>query len=178
MGLTDIVGILLDHGANLSVTNNRGHTPLYAAALGGHRDVVKMLMAEGADHGKAPSPLHFVKDPGVLAVLLEDGADVDATTKDGDTPLLAVLSCGYIEVICSGIVQERYRQRSQIMCQPHKGATTAPSLSTLPGSPVSPIIPANWQQTLWVCPAGSSDTAGLWCLRAFLWRLLASEPWG
>ena len=97
----------MKHDADLSVVDKRGYTPLYAAALAGHRDTVKALLAAGADHGAAPSPLHFVKDPGVLALLLEDGADVDATTQDGDTPLLAALSRGYMEVNSPELVQER-----------------------------------------------------------------------
>ena len=98
----DIVELLVEHDADLSAVDKRGYTALYAAALAGHPDIVKALLAAGAHHGAAPSPLHFVKDPGVLALLLEDGADVYATIEDGDTPLLAALSRGYMEVNCSG----------------------------------------------------------------------------
>ncbi len=94
----DIVELLVEHDADLSAVDKRGYTALYAAALAGQRDAVKALLAAGADYGEAPSPLHFVKDPGVLALLLEDGAEVDAATEDGDTPLLAAVSRGYLEV--------------------------------------------------------------------------------
>ncbi len=98
VGSLDIVKLLLSLDATHSKLDNKGRSPLYAAALAGHPDIVKALLDAGADHGKAPSPLHFVQDPKVLAVLLEDGADEEDSTKDGETPLLAALRCGYMEV--------------------------------------------------------------------------------
>ncbi len=98
VGSPELVKIFLSLNAKHSTVEMEGRSPLYAAALAGHRDIVKALLDGGADHGKAPRPLHFVQDPEVLAVLLEDSADVDGPTKDQETPLLAALRCGYMEV--------------------------------------------------------------------------------
>ena len=98
MGSLDIVNLLLSHKATHSVLDNKGRSPLYAAALAGHQNSVRTLLEAGADHGRAPSPLHSVRDPEVLAVLLEDGADPHKPDLSGETPLQAAFRCGHTEV--------------------------------------------------------------------------------
>ena len=38
----------LDHGADVSVVDNNGKTPLHYACWRGHRDIVQLLIAYGA----------------------------------------------------------------------------------------------------------------------------------
>ena len=46
----EVVKVLLDNGANISMTNADGRTPLESAASNGHLEVVKLLLAsEGTD---------------------------------------------------------------------------------------------------------------------------------
>lgn len=72
-----------------------GETPLHRAALGGHLDIVRLLVDSGADvnatnteHGS--TPLHDAASKGhtqVVDVLLASGAAVDVKTRRGFTPL-------------------------------------------------------------------------------------------
>jgi ankyrin repeat protein len=47
-GDTDIVRLLVEHGADVNATNPRGHTVLYCAGGHGHLDTVLLLLKEGA----------------------------------------------------------------------------------------------------------------------------------
>ena len=64
-GLRDIVGLLLDSDADVSIANNCSETPLHAAARSGNKEII----------GK----------------LVQYGADLDATDKEGCTPLIRLL---------------------------------------------------------------------------------------
>ncbi|KAJ1486873.1 ankyrin repeat-containing domain protein, partial [Baffinella frigidus] len=45
----EVVQLLLEHGADSSVKNNRGQTVLHWAALLDHREVALLLVTGGAD---------------------------------------------------------------------------------------------------------------------------------
>ena len=69
----EVVKLLLEKGADLSVASADGWTPLNAAADSGHLEVVKLL--------------------------LDKGADVSVASADGWTPLYSVASNGHLEVV-------------------------------------------------------------------------------
>ena len=48
-GDTEIVRLLIDHDADVNVTNQRGHTVLYCAGGHGHLDTVRLLLENNAD---------------------------------------------------------------------------------------------------------------------------------
>ena len=48
-GFANIVYLLLKHGANIDKQNGEGATALMMAAMAGNIDIVKILMAKGAD---------------------------------------------------------------------------------------------------------------------------------
>ena len=48
-GLTTIVKILLDHGANPNLQNTNGVTALISAAYLGKKEIVQLLLSHGAD---------------------------------------------------------------------------------------------------------------------------------
>ena len=48
-GDTGIVRLLIEHGANVNVANERGHTVLYCAGGHAHLDTVELLLGNGAD---------------------------------------------------------------------------------------------------------------------------------
>ena len=61
-GARDIVKLLIDAGADVSLANNQSLTPLHSMARSGNKDIIKLL--------------------------LDAGADINATDKEGRTPLL------------------------------------------------------------------------------------------
>ncbi len=69
-------------------------TPLHYAAGWGHKEIVELLIAEGADvnamNGAGQTPLHFAAQEGqkeIVELLIAKGADVNAKTNNGTTPL-------------------------------------------------------------------------------------------
>ena len=50
-GNVEIIRFLIDHGANLHVTDSNGSTPLHIASQSGQLEAVKLLLRRGADIG-------------------------------------------------------------------------------------------------------------------------------
>jgi hypothetical protein len=77
--------------------NAAGETPLMLAALRGRLDWVQLLAKRGAAINRAGwTALHYAcsgPDEGVVAWLLAQGAEVDARSPNGSTPLM--LAAGY-----------------------------------------------------------------------------------
>jgi ankyrin repeat protein len=86
--------------------------PLEQAALKGHTETIKCLIAQGRDINarniRGYSPLHLVVAKGnteVVQLLLENGAEVDAVATDsGCTPLHYAASLGHAE-LCELLVR-------------------------------------------------------------------------
>jgi len=83
-GLAQVVK-LLDSGADIDRRNERGRTPLTAAAAYGQRDIARLLLDRGADINcelaTGASPLAIAAMEGhseIVALLLDQGANVDA----------------------------------------------------------------------------------------------------
>ena len=71
-GHTDIVRLLIAHGADVNAQSSSGNTPLMYACAGGHEEVVR--------------------------VLLEAGAHVEDHNENGHTPLMEAASAGHCTV--------------------------------------------------------------------------------
>ena len=62
-GAAEIVGLLLDHGADTERTSDHGNTPLHSASANGNRAIVELLLANGANvaaataDGRTPADL-------------------------------------------------------------------------------------------------------------------------
>jgi ankyrin repeat protein len=112
-GHNDVAEFLLANGADVNATSNNGHVPwyegkvnghnavtildnnygfapLHLAALNGHKDVVELLVAKGANvnANNGGTPLHRAAGhKEVMEFLLAHGADVNAKANNGETPL-------------------------------------------------------------------------------------------
>ena len=116
-GHTYIVRILLEQGADPSVRDSVGTTALIAAEARGYDRIVSLLRASSADKGAAEvRPLNRNNNPPAdsrmslqravdqgdvrhVNALISSGADVNARTEDGWTPLMMATIKGYTEVV-------------------------------------------------------------------------------
>lgn len=112
-GNAEIVGMLLNAGANVNVGYNpaslvdSGPTPLYNAAAKGDMDMIELLLSKGADtdaiDADGQTPVYGAIENNKAASvkrLLEAGADVDTHDNNGYTPLIFALeSRSTLEVV-------------------------------------------------------------------------------
>ena len=88
---TEAIRYVLAHGADVTVVDEEGHTPLHVAVSGGYRrlGIVQALLEHGAnpntldEEGKTPLN-HVSHDPDMVRLLIRHGADVAL----GDNPIL------------------------------------------------------------------------------------------
>jgi len=91
---TELVKLLLEHGADARAKSKHGETALHSAASRGDTEIAAMLIERGADVNAEISggttPLHQGSWNGheeILKLLLAKGAEVDPKTTGGVTPL-------------------------------------------------------------------------------------------
>lgn len=99
--------MLIVHPAAANRRSKRGYMPIHFAAIAGHAEVAKALLAKGAlvdavdKHGR--TALHFTAyscQKEVARLLLDRGADVNARTQiKGWTPLHWAASYGYRDFV-------------------------------------------------------------------------------
>lgn len=95
-GQKSIVQIFLKKGGiNVNKRDAEGNTPLYYACLKGFRDIVTILLDNDADvsiaNNSSEIPLHATARSGnkeIIGKLIQYGANLDATDKEGRTPLI------------------------------------------------------------------------------------------
>jgi len=95
-----IVGRLVERGADVHARSASGFTPMLFAAQQGNIEIARMLMAAGsgvnADRD-GPAPLMVAVGSAQIPFalfLLEQGADANASNRDGETALHAAISIG------------------------------------------------------------------------------------
>jgi uncharacterized protein len=78
--------------------NDKGETPLMMSALKGHLDLTQILLRQGAQINKSGwGPLHYaVSGPSfpVVELLVKQGADIEARSPNGTTPLMMAARYG------------------------------------------------------------------------------------
>jgi len=95
-GQTDVVALLIRHGADVNAISGAS-VPLHVACAFGNIDTVRVLARAGGDVNRADdtgkTPLHLAvmaafDRSDVVDVLLEHGADPTRKNADGQTPLM------------------------------------------------------------------------------------------
>lgn len=86
--------------------NAQDESPLMMAALRGHVEAVRILIARDADVNKPGwAPLHYAatgtqpQQPEIIALLLEHHAFIDAASPNGSTPLMMAVHYGTREAV-------------------------------------------------------------------------------
>lgn len=92
-----LAAILIERGANTQLASDDGHTPLGLAIAGRSPEIVAMLIEHGADacqtfpaQWASSTALHlasYIGDISIVALLMENGADVEAVVVQMQTPL-------------------------------------------------------------------------------------------
>jgi ankyrin repeat protein len=90
--------LLADARTQLDAANSADETPVMMAALRGNLDWTKRLLERGARLNKPGwTPLHYAAtgpEASVVAMLLERGAAIEATSPNGTTPLMMAARYG------------------------------------------------------------------------------------
>jgi uncharacterized protein len=83
---------------NINAANKAGETALMLAALRGNEEWVRRLLAGGAEVNRAGwTPLHYAasgSETKLVALLLDKGADIEAPSPNGTTPLMMAARYG------------------------------------------------------------------------------------
>ena len=88
-------------GIDINKRDESGNTPLIYACMKNSREIVKMLLENGADaaleNQRSRAPIHFAAEIGnyeIVSMLVGAGADVNCADRDGVTPLMLMAQNG------------------------------------------------------------------------------------
>jgi len=101
----NMAAFLISKGADVNTKNNWGWMPLHNAIGNGHREIVELLTANGADVNMGNwigTPLHLAVRGGhrdIAELLIAKGADVNAKNKSGRTALDIAVDQGHTEIV-------------------------------------------------------------------------------
>jgi hypothetical protein len=136
---------LLASASTINQADGSGFTPLYAAAVHGHEQMVAALLAAGAtptqSHPRIKSALHLAAEQGneqVVAMLLAAGAVVN--TNKGVGALVSAAVCGHMGVV-GLLLKALARESGQQQQQQAHGSTQQSEKTNLLQFLVSAALP-------------------------------------
>jgi hypothetical protein len=102
-GHTEIVRLLLEHGADPNMENTNGDTPLLISSNNGHTEISKLLLEHGADPNieNTNTPLNLAAVKGhteIAKLLLEHGAEPNILINN-TTALISATHKEYTEIV-------------------------------------------------------------------------------
>jgi ankyrin repeat protein len=104
---------LLNRGADVHFSGNRGIRPIVFAIMGGHLEVVKTLIEHGANKEDSSeetydtTPIIWAtlwNQVTIVDFLIEENVNINHTTKKGQTALLIACEKGYTDIVISLIL--------------------------------------------------------------------------
>lgn len=132
LGDAETAEVLLNAGADMSITDIRGHVPILTACLSGHVNVVRLLLENAADINSITldgyTSLHLACVYGyveIVELLISYGADLCATTEAKWTPLYLASHSGHLEVVKLLLEHEVAREETERVLSPLMGACRA-----------------------------------------------------
>ena len=106
---TEIINLLLEHGADIDAVTNKGDTAIQYAAnyfAANHSEIVKLLISKGANvniqNAYGATLLHSASrkgDSSLVKILLSNGAKPNIKDNDGKTPLDIAIKEGHSEIV-------------------------------------------------------------------------------
>ncbi|CAH0018272.1 unnamed protein product [Clonostachys rhizophaga] len=99
---TAVVRLLLDHQADINIRNLAGETALDIAILSQRKTIIPLLLHHGARLGNPSLSLVNAAQNNMVDSIekcIGEGADVNGSSDEGSTPLIAASICGHLEAI-------------------------------------------------------------------------------
>jgi ankyrin repeat protein len=101
--LKSITALLESPSINVEFRTAKDESPLMLAALRGHFDVCKELIARDADVNKPGwTPLHYAATGGhtkIVQLLIDNHAYIDSASPNGSTPLMLAAMYGTVDAV-------------------------------------------------------------------------------
>ena len=106
-GFFELVEYLIAKEANINAKGKLGETPLHVALQHDQNKIIEYLIEKGADVNsvcwfKKWAPIHaasMCRSPSNVELLIKNGANIEAKTDEGSTPLLLASQIGHLEMV-------------------------------------------------------------------------------